>query len=114
MPKGPPIAPGDPDDEGTVYIVLDDFGELGRAYRETAEDEADERTIIHKFLTGQYERPVRVAAFNTDDRSSCDVSEDIAHAVAERASNEGRHLSEGTRSFLETYLSQVALPTDEQ
>jgi hypothetical protein len=107
-----PIGPDAPNDEGTVYIVLDDLGVLGRVYRETAEDEADERTIIHKFLTGQYVRPIRVVAFHTDDRSSCDVSEDIAHAVAERADSEGRHLSEGTRQFLEVNLAHVGLPEE--
>jgi hypothetical protein len=109
MHEGLPIGPGAPNDEGTVYIVLDDFGALGRVYRETPEDEADERTIIRKFLSGQYERPVRVVAFHTGDRSSCDVSEDIAHAVAERANSERRHLSEGTRQFLNDHLAHVGL-----
>jgi hypothetical protein len=109
MSKGPPLAPAAPSDEGTVYIVLDDFGELGRAYRETDEAEADERTVIDNFLSGQYSRPVRVVAFNTDEGSSRDVSEDIAYAVAERAISEGRHLSEGTRQFLADHLAHVGL-----
>jgi hypothetical protein len=57
---------------------------------------------------------VRVVVFNTDEGSSRNVSEDIAHAVAERADSEGRELGESTREFLEAYLSHVALPTDEQ
>jgi hypothetical protein len=104
-----PLAHGAPQDP-TVYIVLDDFGPLGRAYRETDEGEADERTIIANFLSGQYSRPVRVVAFNTDDHSSCDVSEDIAHAVAERAISEGRRLSESTRQFLSDHLDEADLP----
>jgi hypothetical protein len=103
------LAPSAPSHDRTVYIVLDDFGRLGRAYRETDESEADERTIIDNLLSGQYSRPVRVVAFNTDDRSSFDVSEDIAHAVAERAISEGRHLSEATRQFLDDHLAHVGL-----
>jgi hypothetical protein len=85
MRRRPPLAPGAPQHDVTVHIVVDDFGELGRAYRETDEAEADERTIIDDILTGQYSRPVRVVAFNTAEQWSRDVSEDIARAVAERA-----------------------------
>jgi hypothetical protein len=85
MRRSPPLAPGAPQHDVTVHIVVDDFGELGRAYRETDEAEADERTIIDDILTGQYSRPVRVVAFKTAEQWSRDVSEDIARAVAERA-----------------------------
>jgi hypothetical protein len=67
------LAPGAPLHGHTIYIVLDDFGELGRAYRETDETEANERKTIENFLTGQYERPVRVVAFNTGDHMSRDM-----------------------------------------
>jgi hypothetical protein len=105
MRKSPSLVPHH---HTAVYIVLDDFGRLGRAYRETDENEADERTIIENFLAGQYWRPVKVVAFNSDERWSCDVSEIIAHEVAERANSEGRKLSHGTRAFLKTYLAHVA------
>jgi hypothetical protein len=109
MRRSPPLAPGAPYHYGTIYIVLDDFGDLGRAYRETDEAEADERTIVDNFISGQYSHPVRVVAFNTDEGSSRDVSEDIAHAVAERANSEGRELSDCTRQFLADHLAHVGL-----
>lgn len=49
----------------TVHVVLDDFGSLGRSYRETDEAEADLDSIIDDLFTGQYSKPVRVVAFNT-------------------------------------------------
>ena len=49
-----PLAPGEPD--VTVHIVLNDFGDLGRAYVETDEAETDEATIIANILSGQYSR----------------------------------------------------------
>ena len=52
-----PLAPGQPASDVTVYIVLNDFGPLGRAYCETDEDEADEETIVENILTGQYSHP---------------------------------------------------------
>ena len=41
-----PLAPGESVFDVTVYIVLNDFGPLGRAYVETDEAEADEATIV--------------------------------------------------------------------
>jgi hypothetical protein len=60
----------------TVYLVLDDFGELGRAYRETDAAQADLRTIVADLLSGQYRHPLRVVAFNTAEGWARDVSAD--------------------------------------
>jgi hypothetical protein len=51
----------------TVHIVLEDFGKLGRAYRETDEARADLRSLIEDMLSGEFTRPMRVGAFNTDE-----------------------------------------------
>jgi hypothetical protein len=59
----PSIAPYDGHED--VYIVLDDFGSLGRAWRETAEAGADRATLVRNLLDGHYENPVRVVAFNS-------------------------------------------------
>jgi hypothetical protein len=112
MRTSPPLAPGAPLHDTTAYIVVDDFGDLGRAYRETDEADADARTIIDDILCGQFSRPVRVVAFNTAEQWSKDVSEVIARAVAERARNEGRTLSEGTRGFLADYLQEAEIPIE--
>jgi hypothetical protein len=69
------IAPALPDDVD-VFLVLDDFGErLGRAGEECTDRDAD-------LIEEQYSDPVRVVAFNTAERSSRDVSEDIADELA--------------------------------
>ena len=52
----------------TVYLVLDDFGRLGRAYRETDAERADLETTITDLISGQYGNPARVVAFNTAER----------------------------------------------
>jgi hypothetical protein len=45
----PPLAPGKLTDNVTIHIVLNDFGEqLGRAYVETDEAEADEWDYRHQ------------------------------------------------------------------
>jgi len=41
--------------------------------------------VIDDLLHGQFHDPFRVVAFNTIEGWSADASEDIAHAVMERA-----------------------------
>jgi hypothetical protein len=96
-----PLAPSEqPNDDVTFYIVLNDFGQLGRAFVETDEAEADEMTVVDKILRGEYSNPVRVVAFNTAKEWSRDVTEEIALAVQELADAEG-HASKPAQQFVE-------------
>ena len=72
-----PLAPGEPDFDVTVHVVLNDFGYLGRAYVETDETEADEAAIVENILKGEYSHPLRVVAFNTAEGWARDVTEDL-------------------------------------
>ena len=67
----PSIVPHDNDE--TIYLVADDFGRLGRAWREADYEATDLETVIQDLLTGQYSNPIRVVAFNTAERWSEDV-----------------------------------------
>ncbi len=95
-----------PEFDVTVHIVLDDFGAAGRVYRETDEERARLAMVIDDFLTGQFNRPVRVVAFNTAEGWSRDVSEDIAWEVLRRATNEGRSLPASTYGFVEFHVGE--------
>ena len=44
----------------------------------------DLETVIQDLLTGQYTNPIRVIAFNTAERWSEDVSEEVAHELRRR------------------------------
>ena len=66
----------------TVYAVLEDFGKHGCAWREIDEIRADEQSIIEGILRGEYERVLRVVAFNADEGWARDVTRDIALKVA--------------------------------
>ena len=55
--RSPSIVPGFNVD---VYVVLDDFGNLGRSYREVDEAEADKATLIRGLISGQHNNPVRI------------------------------------------------------
>jgi hypothetical protein len=97
-----PLAPGQPD--VTVHFVLNDFGGLGRAYVETDEAEADQATIVDNILSGQYSSPLRVIAVNTTEGWARDVTEDIAHAVLDRARSDHRPIADSAQEFLERVL----------
>jgi hypothetical protein len=56
----PSIVPKGHDE--TVYLVLDDFGRKGRAYRETDVERTDLEAVINDLMTGQYNNPITVVA----------------------------------------------------
>jgi hypothetical protein len=87
-----------------VYIVVDDFGRLGRAYRETDVDKADLETTISDLMSGQYSNPVRVIAFNTVEHWAEDVSEDIAREIRRRVDLAGDALPSSIAAFVDSHL----------
>jgi hypothetical protein len=104
------VTPGLVPHVGVVaYIVLDDFGKAGRVYREAAEAAATLDSIIDDLLTGQFNNPVRVIAFNTSEGWSRDVSEDVAREVMRRVVGSARPLAASSRKFVETYVDEDEL-----
>jgi hypothetical protein len=76
----------------TVYLVINNFGNLGAAFSETDADKADLETVIGDLMSGQHGDPVRVVAFNTAEQWSADVSQDVAHEMKRRADPTGDDL----------------------
>jgi uncharacterized protein (DUF58 family) len=84
MSPSPSIVPHTPADRD-IYIVLDDFGSmLGRAWRETAEEDTGRATLIQYLLEGHYNNPVRIVAFNTAEGWARDVTREIADELRYR------------------------------
>jgi len=103
--RSPSIVPGFDTD---VYLVLDDFGQIGRAYREVDEAEADKATVIRRLIEGQYNNPVRIVCFNTSDGWSRDVTIDIAREIKDWAERKGQDLSPGLREWIDWQLDFAA------
>jgi hypothetical protein len=97
----PSIVPNDNDQ--TVYLVADDFGKLGRAWREADYEATDLETVIQDLLTGQYSNPVRVIAFNTEEQWSEAVSEDVACELRRRCDLQLRDVPSSIQDFVERH-----------
>ena len=97
----PSILPGG--DDQPVYLVAEDFGKLGRAWREADYEVTDLETVIEDLLSGQYNNPIRVVAFNTEERWSEDVSEDVAHELRRRCDLQMRELPATISDFVERH-----------
>ena len=111
--RGPPLIVPDATDH-EVYLVLDDFGALGRSWREIDEAEVDRETTIISLLDGQYSNPVRVIAFITDEGWSRDVSMEIADEIVRRSSMDGFDAPPYLESFIQQHgtgrPTQLPLP----
>jgi hypothetical protein len=82
-----------PDEEAqTVYLVADDFGKVGRAWREADCETTDLETVIQDLLTGQYSNPIRIIGFKTAERWSEDVSADVAQELRHRCDLQRRDI----------------------
>jgi hypothetical protein len=97
----PSIVPGGRSQ--TVYLVLNDFGKLGRSYLETGEDEADLETIISGMLEGQYSNPIDVFAFNAAEEWARDVSEDVAEEIRYRCDRRGIDIPAHLEAFMDSH-----------
>jgi hypothetical protein len=95
-----------PTDDQTAYIVVDDFGRNGRCYRETDVETADLKTTVNNLLAGEYSNPVRVIAFNTAERWSQDVSEDVANEIRRRCDLQANDVPSKIKDFVVLHEGQ--------
>ena len=91
----------------TVYLVVDRFGPFGSVYRETEVERTDIETIIADLMSGQFNDPVRVVAFNTLEHWSEDVSKDIALEIQTRCDIDGVAVPEHLHEFVESHTSAI-------
>ena len=96
----------------TVYLVVDRFGGLRTAYRDTDIERTDLETVIIDLISGQFNDPVCVVAFNTLEHWAQDVSKDIALEIRSRCDIDGDDVPEALRDFVDSHAGpdrQLAL-----
>jgi len=95
----------------TAYLVVDRFSG-GSVYRETETERSDLETVMSDLMTGQFNDPVRVVAFNTLEHWADDVSGDVAQEIQTRCDIMGERVPEHLRDFVDRYAGptpQLAL-----
>jgi hypothetical protein len=93
------IVPGGYDQ--TVYMVMEDLGQLGKIWPEADVEKSDLETVIAGLLDGQYRNPVGVIAFNTAEQWSRNVSEEVAQELRRRCDLAGLDMPEAVQDFVE-------------
>jgi hypothetical protein len=96
-----------PSTEHTTYLLMDEIGEFGNVWREMAEGEANEATIVRWIIEGQFSRPIRIVAFDTDDGWSHDMTRNIAAKLLD-LNQDGVALSATAREFVERVTGRSA------
>ena len=88
----------------TVYLVIDDFDRHGRVIRETDVGRADLESVIADLVSGQYNDPVRIVAFNTARAAGPTMSpKDVARELRRRADLANEDLSSAVEAFVERH-----------
>jgi hypothetical protein len=96
----PSIVPNEHDQ--TVYLVEDCF-KSGCVWPEVGSDHTDLEAVIADLLSGQYSDPKRVIAFNTAEKWSQDVSEDVAQELRQRCDLQLRDVPFFLQNFTDRY-----------
>jgi hypothetical protein len=106
-----PSCPGGADQ--IVYLIVDSFGANGTVYRETEVERTDLETIIGDLMSGQFDDPARVIAFDTLELWSKDVAADIiAVEIQSHCDIDGESVSEYVKDFEPCSLDPAACPFD--
>jgi hypothetical protein len=101
MREWPSIVPGTPEN---YYIVVNHYGEFGRAFAETDLRRADLETTIADLMTRQHCDPLRVVMFNTDANRAEDVSHAIAQEILRRLGHEGHNVPSELEDFIDGHV----------
>jgi hypothetical protein len=96
----------------TIYLVVDSFGSLDTVYREAEFERPDLDTVVGDLLSGQFNNPVRVIAFNTLEHWTEDVSAQVAAEIQSRCDIDGEPVPEHVGDFVAAHTGaarQLAL-----
>jgi len=95
-----------PDFNSDTYLVVDELQTGYSVYREADEVEATRGEVIRQITEGQFNKAVRVIAFNTAEGWARDATEDIANDIMHHALRKAEQLSRPAQEFVERILKQ--------
>ena len=87
----------------TIYLVVDRLGRRDGLDREIEVERPDVETIIAELISGRFNDPIRVVAFNTLEHWTKDISAEIAAEIQVRCDIEGEEIPEYIRDFAASF-----------
>jgi hypothetical protein len=84
----------------TIYLVVDRPSVSGADDREIEVERTDLEAVIDDLMSGQFNDPVRVVAFNTLEHWLHDVSTDVAAEIQTRCDIDGEPVPEHVEEFV--------------
>jgi len=84
----------------TIYLVVDRLSVRGSGDREIEVERTDLETVIDDLMSGRFNDPVRVVAFNTLEHWLNDVSVDVAAEIQTRCDIDGEPVPEHVNEFV--------------
>ena len=82
----------------TIFVVTDGCAAHGGASRQV--ECSDLETVVADLLAGKFGDPIRIAAFNTLEHWSRDLSEDVAREIESRCDMDGVPVPDHVRDFV--------------
>lgn len=104
--SAPPLIPQHPP---TLCVVLDDYGVNGCVVRETDVTAADFLTVVNDIIGGQFNRPLRVIAFNISEGWCRDITKDVAREILEHRTIDEDAMTKPAREFVEYVTENLAI-----
>src|SRR5450432_2641539 len=87
----------------TVYLVVEAFGPGGFS-RETAVERTDLETVITDLMSGRFDNPIGILAFNTLEHWTNDVSKAVAREIQCRCDIEGDDVPDYLEDFVDNSI----------
>jgi hypothetical protein len=102
--RTPPIVPYGADQ--TVYLVLEMSGPECPS-RQSAVERTDLETIVTDLMSGRFDNPIGILAFNTLEHWADDLSKDVAREIQCRCDIEGDDIPDYLVDFVGKSISRV-------
>ena len=87
----------------TVYLVVDRLSAIGSGYRDIEVERTDLETIIGDLMSGRFNDPIRVVAFNTLEHWLKDMSADVAAEIQTRCDIDREPVPEHVKDFVKRH-----------
>ena len=89
----------------TVYLVVDGFDRQDASGRNNEIERTDLETVVADLLSGRFNDPIRIVAFNTLEHWSGDISANIALEIQSRCDSDGLDVPQHLAGFMEMHVN---------